>query len=93
MACVTPPELDYPRNTIEGDVTAGELTIIGANTVVMPNQTLPVGVAIGALSFVPSNYPFEEWNVYAGIPIRPIKKRNKKEVLKQKSILQEQLSQ
>ena len=43
--------------------------------------SVPEGVSIGALSFVPSNYKFEPWTVYAGRPIRPIKKRNKENVL------------
>ena len=43
---------------------------------------IPEGVSIGALSFVPSNYKFEPWTVYAGRPIRPIKKRNKENVIK-----------
>ena len=44
--------------------------------------SVPEGVSIGALSFVPSNYKFEPWTVYAGRPIRPIKKRNKENVIK-----------
>lgn len=47
----------------------------------MPGNHIPEGVSIGALSFVPSGYKFEPWTVYAGRPIRPIKKRNKENVL------------
>lgn len=67
---------------IMGDVVMEKYTGIGANSVVMPNNHIPEGVTIGALSFVPENYPFEEWTVYAGTPIQPIKKRNKEQVLK-----------
>ncbi len=67
---------------IQGDVVLGKYTGIGTNSVVMPNNNIPEGVSIGALSFVPSNYKFEPWTVYAGRPIRPIKKRNKENVLK-----------
>ena len=67
---------------IQGDVTMGKYTGIGTNSVVMPNNHIPEGVSIGALSFVPSNYKFEEWTVYAGRPIKPIKKRNKENVLR-----------
>ncbi len=67
---------------IMGNVTMEKYTGIGANSVVMPNNHIPEGVTIGALSFVPENYHFEEWTVYAGAPIRPIKKRNKEQVLK-----------
>lgn len=67
---------------IQGNVTLGKYTGVGTNTVIMPNNDIPEGVAIGALSFVPSNYKFEPWTVYAGRPIRPIKKRNKENILK-----------
>ena len=66
---------------IEGDVTMEKYTGIGTNSVVMPNNHIPEGVSIGALSFVPSGYQFEPWTVYAGRPIRPIKKRNKANIL------------
>ncbi|MBR1544738.1 MAG: hypothetical protein IJ638_02235 [Alphaproteobacteria bacterium] len=67
---------------IMGEVVMEKYTGIGANSVIMPNNHIPEGVTIGALSFVPENYPFEEWTVYAGCPIKPIKKRDKEKVLK-----------
>lgn len=66
---------------IQGNVTLGKYTGIGSNSVIMPNNNIPEGVSIGALSFVPSNYKFEPWTVYAGRPIRPIKKRNKENII------------
>ena len=66
---------------IQGNVTLGKYTGVGTNSVIMPNNNIPEGVSIGALSFVPSNYKFEPWTVYAGRPIKPIKKRNKENVL------------
>jgi acetyltransferase-like isoleucine patch superfamily enzyme len=80
-------ELTKLNNTpIEGDVKIGNFCIIGSNTVVMPNNIIPDGVAIGALSFIPQNFNFKSWSVYAGTPIRFIKKRNKKEILKKLNI-------
>ena len=67
---------------IQGNVKLGKFTGVGTNSVIMPNNNIPEGVAIGALSFVPSNYKFEPWTVYAGRPIKPIKKRNKANILK-----------
>lgn len=67
---------------VKGNVTLGKYTGVGTNSVIMPNNDIPDGVCIGALSFVPSNYKFEPWMVYAGSPIRPIKKRNKANILK-----------
>ena len=48
----------------------------------MPNNVLPIGVAIGALSLVPTNYKFVPWTLYGGIPIKPLKKRNKTKIMK-----------
>lgn len=66
---------------IQGNVTMEKYTGIGTNSVIMPNNHIPEGVSIGALSFVPSNYEFEPWTVYAGRPIKPIKKRNKENIM------------
>ena len=68
---------------IFGDVTLADHTGIGANSVIMPRNDIPEGVAIGALSFVPPEFQFEPWTVYAGIPIAPIKARNRDSVLRQ----------
>lgn len=67
---------------IQGNVRLGKYTGVGTNSVIMPGNDIPEGVSIGALSFVPSNYKFEPWTVYAGRPIRPIKSATKKTLLK-----------
>jgi len=67
---------------IQGPVTLGKYTGVGTNSVIMPNNHIPEGTVIGALSFVPCNFKFEPWTVYAGTPIRAIKKRNKENALK-----------
>lgn len=67
---------------IQGEVTMGKYTGIGTNSVIMPGNHIPEGVVIGALSFVPSNFEFEPWTVYAGRPIRKVKPRNKENILK-----------
>ena len=87
MACLVPPGISIKQNSIIGDISVGELTVIGANSVIMPNQAIPIGVAIGALSFVPVNFRFESWYVYAGNPLRKIKPRNKTEVFRQRDAL------
>ena len=65
---------------IKGDVKIGDFCIVGSNSVIMPNNNIPEGVAIGALSYVPQNFKFNNWSVYAGTPIRFIKKREKKKI-------------
>ena len=66
---------------LHGDIIMEKYTGVGANSVIMPDNHLPEGVTVGALSFVPVHYKFEPWTVYAGNPLRPIKKRNKQSVL------------
>lgn len=66
---------------LEGDVIFGKYTGCGCNSVVMPDNRIPDGTVIGALSFVPMGFKFEEWSVYAGCPIRKIGERNKESVL------------
>jgi len=68
---------------IEGDVWMGHYTAIGANSVVMPGNTIPDGTVIGALSFVPARFTFEPWAVYAGAPIRLLGPRNRENVMAQ----------
>ena len=68
---------------LAGDVSFGDYTGVGANAVVMPQNAVPDGVAIGALSFVPADFEFEPWTVYAGVPIRPLRTRNREAVLAQ----------
>lgn len=81
-------DIDIGLTSISGDVIMEPMTGIGSNAVVMPNNVIPEGVVIGALSFVPSNFKFESWSVYAGTPIKFIKKRNKENILKQVKLLE-----
>lgn len=68
---------------IQGDVSFGNYTAVGANAVVMPDNTVPEGTVIGALSYVPPSFAFEPWSVYAGVPIRRLRSRNEDEVREQ----------
>ena len=56
---------------------------VGANSVVMPGNDIPEGVAIGASSSLPVGFEFEPWTVYAGVPIARIANRNRDGVLRQ----------
>jgi acetyltransferase-like isoleucine patch superfamily enzyme len=89
LVILNPENININTSDIEGDVKIGALCGVGSNTVIMPNNTIPEGTVIGALSFVPSNFKFKKWSVYAGIPIRFIKKRNKRNVLDQLKILEQ----
>jgi acetyltransferase-like isoleucine patch superfamily enzyme len=83
MIALLPAELGPDEHAVKGDVIFGRLTGVGSNSVVMPDNRVPEGVAIGALSFVPASFEFEAWTVYAGVPIRAIAKRDRASVLAQ----------
>lgn len=70
-------------NLITGDVILKNFTAVGSNSVVMPGNNIPEGTAIGALSFVPANFKFRPWAVYAGIPVKFVCKRNKENIMRQ----------
>jgi len=80
------------ENLITGDVRLGRLTGVGANSVIMPDNDIPEGVAIGALSFVPPRFDFKPWSVYAGVPLRHVGSRDKESVLRQLARFQAALS-
>ena len=68
---------------ITGDVVLQKYSGIGSNSVVMPNNIILEGSIIGANSFVPPNFEFEPWSVYAGNPIRKVKKRDQASVMRE----------
>ena len=82
-AICSPMIIDQMKDADGGNVIFSAMTGVGANSVIMYDNFIPEGVAIGALSYVPPKFTFEPWMVYAGAPIKPIKKRNKKNVMSQ----------
>jgi len=62
-----------------GTVTIGRHSIVGSNSVVLPNVIINDGATVGALSLV--NRDLDEWVLYAGIPARKIKNRLKEKIL------------
>jgi acetyltransferase-like isoleucine patch superfamily enzyme len=92
LIALVPQGVDLGDSPVAGDVTFANYTGVGANAVVMPDNDIPEGVAIGALSLVPPSYAFEPWTVYAGIPIRPLRARNRSNVLAQVERLGRSLS-
>lgn len=88
LVTLIPPGLASPKkHLITGDVTMGNYTAVGSNSVVMPRNEIPEGTVIGALSFVPADFDFKPWSVYAGNPVRLIKPRNREAVLEQVRVL------
>jgi acetyltransferase-like isoleucine patch superfamily enzyme len=62
-------------NVTGGKVLIKRFSQLGSGCVIFPEITINEGVAVGAMSLV--NIDLEEWNVYAGIPVKFLKKRNK----------------
>lgn len=93
LVTLVPPGVESPKkHLITGDVSLGDYTAVGSNSVVMPKNTIPEGTVIGALSFVPAEFAFQPWAVYAGNPIRFIKPRNRAAVLEQARLLRQHIA-
>lgn len=71
--------LDYKANAIIGEIILKKHSIVGAGSVVLPNVTFNEGATLGALSLANKN--LEEYSLYAGIPAKKIKHRNKPNIL------------
>lgn len=84
LVTIIPPGIDHVKqHLISADVAFGNYTAVGSNAVVMPGNLIPEGTVVGALSFVPAQFDFQPWAVYAGTPIRYIRPRNRESVIEQ----------
>ena len=84
LVTIIPPEAgQVKKHLIRGNVTLGHYTAVGSNSVVMPDNYIPEGTVLGALSFAPAKFEFRPWSVYAGIPLRFVCDRNRDAVLEQ----------
>jgi acetyltransferase-like isoleucine patch superfamily enzyme len=72
-------DAEFKGNVSYGTVTIGRHCIIGAGAVILPNVNLMDGASVGALSLV--NKSLDAWALYAGIPVKEIKKRNRAQIL------------
>jgi galactoside O-acetyltransferase len=70
---------DLKGNYEVGTIDIGRHCIVGAGTVVLPNVVLGEGSAVGALSLVKAD--LEPWSLYAGIPARRLKDRDREGIL------------
>jgi len=94
LVTIIPPGIEQVKsNLIRGGVIMGNYTAVGANSVIMPDNHLPEGTAIGALSFVPVAFEFRPWGVYTGIPVRFLRSRNRESVMVQVHRLSKLLDQ
>jgi len=68
------------RNPRIGRIVLGKFVTLGANCVVLPGVVIGEGATVGSYSLVTKD--LEPWTVNVGIPAKPIKMRNKEEVLR-----------
>ena len=71
---------EFKGNTVCGKIKLSTLTIVGANSVILPNVNFGEGSTLGALSL--ANHDLDSWSLYAGIPAKKIKNRDKNQILK-----------
>lgn len=62
-------------NVTGGPVEIRKHAIIGAGTIILPNLIIGEGSAVGAMSLV--NKSLESWGIFAGVPAKYLKPRNK----------------
>jgi len=87
------PDYDIGMEMCSGDVTIGDYCGVGTNSVIMPGTVIPEGTVIGGLSWVPAFSKLDPWSVYAGVPIKKIKDRNKDRILRQATKIRLRLEQ
>jgi galactoside O-acetyltransferase len=71
-------DMKYKGNVEYGSIILGKHCIIGSGSVVLPNVKLNDGACVGALSLVKKD--LESWWLYAGIPVKKIKLRDKDKI-------------
>jgi len=84
-ALINPTFPEEFRNEKVGRVVLGRFSCLGANCVVLPGVTIGEGATVGACSLITED--LEPWTVNVGIPAKPIKMRNRDEVLRRAEII------
>lgn len=69
------------RSAIRSSVRIGKHCMIGANTVILPGASIPIGTVVGAMSLVLQDTHLSPWSIYAGCPVRRLRERPRERVL------------
>jgi galactoside O-acetyltransferase len=72
--------IEFKGNVKIGRIILNKHCIVGTGSVVLPDVVFEEGACLGALSL--ANKDLAEYTLYAGIPARILKKRNKEEIQK-----------
>lgn len=70
--------IEYKGNVRIGKIILNKHCIVGSGSVVLPNVNFEQGACLGALSLANKN--LSEYTLFAGIPAKKIKLRNKVEI-------------
>ena len=73
------------RGVSYGPVHLLRHSVIGSNSIILPDIIIGIGVSVGAQSLVKSN--LDNWGVYAGSPTKKIKERSKQLLTLEQSYL------
>lgn len=79
---------DKYRKVIQASVTISRHVLIGSGCTILPGVIVKEGSSVGAMSLI--NKSLEPWGMYAGIPCRRLKDRDKKLLELEKQYLREQ---
>jgi galactoside O-acetyltransferase len=71
--------MEFKDNAKIGKIILNKHCIVGSGSVVLPDVIFQEGACLGALSL--ANKDLEEYTLYAGIPAKKIKLRNKSKIL------------
>jgi acetyltransferase-like isoleucine patch superfamily enzyme len=71
--------MQFKANAKIGRIILHKHCIVGAGSVVLPDVVFAEGACLGALSL--ANQSLNEYTLYAGIPARILKQRNKQEII------------
>jgi acetyltransferase-like isoleucine patch superfamily enzyme len=82
---LNPTHKEEDTQLICGDIILKKFATIGTDSILLPGSIIPIGTILGAKSIYNAKYSLKEWSIYAGIPIKFIKKRsNNCELLSEK---------
>ena len=75
--------MKYKGNVHVGSIELGRHCIVGANSTVLPDVVFNDGAALGAQSL--AKVGLDSWTLYAGVPAKIIKLRDKQKILQLES--------
>lgn len=82
----SPAVPDEFRHVISSIVTLEKYVQVGTGTTILPGVTIGEGSAVGSMSLVKQS--LEEWGIYAGIPCKRLRDRDKGLLQKEKEYLE-----